>query len=139
MRSRVCEIVVATEREKLWRALVDVRRWPEWDAGLEAVEVEGEIAPGHRFTLKPRGGPAVTISIETLEPPARFVDVAHLPLAKMRTTHELNGGPAGTRVRVSIQVSGPLAILWDLVLARKQVSGAAAQTEALARFAERRA
>src|SRR5713101_7882848 len=98
MRRYVHEAVVDTPPDKLWRAIVDVRRWPEWDAGLEAIELRGELAPGRRYTLKPRGGPAVTMSVE---------------------------------------VWGPLAFLWDRVVARKIARDAGAQTEAFVRFAER--
>jgi hypothetical protein len=35
MRRYVHEAVVDTPPDKLWRASVDVRRRPEWDAGLE--------------------------------------------------------------------------------------------------------
>ena len=116
MRRYVYEAVVDTPADKLWRAIVDVRRWPEWDEGLEAIELQGELAPGRRYTLKPRGGPAVRMSVEAMDPPSRFVDLAHLPLAKMRGSH---------------------GFLWDRVVARKIAQGAGAQTEAFVRFAER--
>ena len=63
MRRYVHEAVVDTPPDKLWRAIVDVRRWPEWDAGLEAIELQGELAPGRRYTVKPWGGPAVRMSV----------------------------------------------------------------------------
>jgi ligand-binding SRPBCC domain-containing protein len=138
MQTHVYEVVVNTAPEKLWLAIADVRRWPDWDAGLEAIEVEGEVARGSLFRLKPRGGPAVTMSVETMESPRCFVDVAHLPLAKMRTSHEFGAEPGGTRIRLTIQVSGPLGLLWDLLIARKQSKEARGQTEAFVRFAERR-
>jgi ligand-binding SRPBCC domain-containing protein len=137
MRRHVYEVAVNTSPERLWLAIADVRRWPEWDAELEAIEVKGEIAPGSRFGLKPRGGPTVAMSVEAMEAPRRFVDVAHLPLAKMRTSHEFHAERGGTRIRLTIEVSGPLGPLWDLLVARKQAEGAGAQTEALVQFAER--
>jgi hypothetical protein len=97
MRRYVHEAVVDTPPDKLWRAIVDVRRWPEWDAGLEAIELQGELASGRRYTLKPQGGPAVRMSVEGMEPPSRFVDLAHLPLAKMRGLHEFRAELGGTR------------------------------------------
>jgi hypothetical protein len=48
MRRYVHEVVVNTPPETLWRAIVDIRRWPEWDAGLETIELRGELAPGCR-------------------------------------------------------------------------------------------
>jgi len=69
MRRYVHEVVVNTPPETLWRAIVDMRRWPEWDA---------------------------------IEPPNRFVDLAHLPLVKMRGSHEFLPERGGTRIRVTI-------------------------------------
>ncbi len=137
MRRYVHEVVVDTPPERLWHAIVDIRRWPEWDAGLEAIELSGDVIPGRRYRLKPRGGPAVPMSIEALEPPVRFVDVAHFPLARMRGSHEFRAEPGGTRIRMTIEVWGPLAFLWDRIVARKVARDAGPQTEALVRFAER--
>ena len=78
------------------------------------------------------------MSIEHAEPPRRFVDVAHLPLGKMRTCHEFIEEGAGTRVRVTLDVWGPLAFAWDRLIARKQAAGAALQVAAFARYAEGR-
>ena len=78
MRRYVHEVVVNTPPETLWRAIVDIRRWPA------------------------RGGPAVAMSVEAIEPPNRFVDLAHLPLAKMRGSHEFLPERGGTRIRVTI-------------------------------------
>ena len=39
MRRYVHEVVVNTPPETLWRAIVDIRRWPEWDAGLVARKI----------------------------------------------------------------------------------------------------
>jgi hypothetical protein len=35
------------------------------------IELQGELAPGRRYTLKPRGGPAVTMSVEAMDRPGR--------------------------------------------------------------------
>ena len=148
MRRYQHEVIVSTSAEKLYRALSDVTHWPRWDEGIESVEVEragadGEgaaLAPGAPFVLKPRGGPRVAMTVEAACAPTRFVDLAHLPLAKMRTSHELlaTEGGGGTRVRIVIEVFGPLAFLWDRLVARGQAAGCEAQTHALAAYAEQR-
>jgi ligand-binding SRPBCC domain-containing protein len=130
------EAVVSPSPERLFRAIADVASWPVWDSELESVEPPSTVLAGTGFALKPRGGPRVRMTIESVEANRRFVDVSHLPLAKMRTSHEFTpeaGG--GTRVRVTIEVSGPLGFLWDRIVARKQAAGARAQTAAFARYA----
>jgi len=77
------------------------------------------------------------MSVVAMEPPNRFVDLAHLPLAKMRGSHEFRAEPGGTRIRVTIEVWGLLGFLWDRLVARKIAHDAGIQTEAFVRFAER--
>jgi uncharacterized protein YndB with AHSA1/START domain len=130
------ETVVSTSPDLLFRAIADVASWPDWDPEIESVEPPSAVAAGTGFALKPRGGPRVRMTIEDVEANRRFVDVSHLPLARMRTSHEFTPEAGGTRVRLTIEVSGPLAFLWDRIVARKQASGAQAQTAAFARYAQ---
>jgi hypothetical protein len=55
----------------------------------------------------------------------------------MRGSHEFHAEPAGTRIRVTLEVWGPLGFLWDRLVARKIAREAGPQTEAFVRFAER--
>ena len=121
---------------RLYRTLADIRRWPEWDGGLEWTRIEVPAAAGAAFTLKPRGGPEVPMQVEAAEAPHRFVDIARLPLARMRTVHEFGTGDGETLVTVAIEVFGPLAFLWDRLVARKQAQDAPDQTQWLIAFAE---
>ena len=98
--------------EVLFRAISNINAWPEWDRGLEFARIEGPAEEGSRFVLKPKGGPNVKMSIEQLHFPSRMVDVAHLPLAKLRTSHEFLQVGNQTTVRFSIQLSGPLGLFW---------------------------
>jgi hypothetical protein len=136
LRTYVHEAFVPVRPEKLFAALANISRWPEWDTDLAATSHDGALAPGTPFTLKPKGGPTVSMTLEVAEAPRRFVDVSHLPLARMRTSHELEPVGNGTRLVMRIEVSGPLGWLWDRLIARDLAAGAEAQTAALARFAE---
>lgn len=106
-----------------------------WDQELESTSIEGPPTVGGRFFLKPRGGPKVAMRIEELSAPTRFVDVANLPLARMRTTHAFCSTASGTEVRVAIEIWGFLSPLWDRLVARKQAAGAATQTAAFLAYA----
>jgi hypothetical protein len=75
------------------------------------------------------------MEVEKASAPSRFVDVSHLPLAKMRTTHAFTPAGAQTRIDVIIEVWGPLGWLWDRIVASKQAAGAAAQTVKFLAFA----
>jgi hypothetical protein len=127
--------------EALYRAIVQVRRWPEWDHALAAIDCGvAEATLGTRFRLTPRGGPSVAMLVEAAQPPHLFSDAALLPLARMRTRHLFSRQPDGsTLIRVELETSGLLALLWDRLIARRQIEGAAAQAQALADFARAQA
>jgi hypothetical protein len=128
MKRYVDETFVAAAAEPIYRALLDVARWPEWDDELDRVTIASPAVAGALFTLRPKGGPNVRMKIVAAEPARRFVDCALLPLARIETAHELLPQPGGTLVRSVIMVSGPLGFLWDRLVARKLAEGAHAQT-----------
>jgi hypothetical protein len=120
---------------KLYDAIADISRWPEWDGDIESTMHDGATAPGSPFVLKPRGGPKVAMEIVEATAPTHFVDLARLPLGRMRTSHVLTPEAGGTRIDVKIDVWGPLGFVWDRVVARKQAAGAEGQTRAFLAYA----
>lgn len=120
----------------LYRALTDIERWPIWDSEIESIHHAGKLTPGTRFTLKPKGGPHIAMRIVEATEPTRFVDLARLPLAKMRTSHVFASHPdGGTTIDICIEIFGPLGFLWDRLVARKQAAGLAEHTQAFVSFA----
>jgi hypothetical protein len=87
VRSYSFEALVEVSPAQLYAAIADVQRWPEWDPELDSIVHDGSLAPGAVFWLKPRGGPTVKMTVEQAKPAALFSDLAHLPLATMRTRH----------------------------------------------------
>jgi hypothetical protein len=123
--------------ERLHAALAAIARWPEWDPGLEWTAIDGPAIVGAPFRLKPRGGPVVKLNVEAADAPRHFADVAHLPLAKMRTAHWFEPLPeGGTRFKVTITVTGPLGFLWTRLVAREQADSAPDHARAFLAFAE---
>ncbi len=136
MKTYTYEMTTHVPAAKLFRAIADIAHWPHWDSELESTEHDGGVQPGARFMLKPKGGPKVSMEVIEADAPARFVDLAHLPLAKMRTSHHFAESAGQTRVAVTIEVWGLLGFLWDRVVARKQAAGAAEQTRRFVAYAE---
>jgi hypothetical protein len=120
--------------EKLFRAISDINTWSHWDGGLEFARIDGPATTGSTFVLKPKGGPNVRMSIEELRSPVRLVDIAHPPLAKLRTCHEFLQSGTETRVRFSIEVWGPLGFFWRRMVGEKQIHEAPEQTAAFIRY-----
>lgn len=116
--------------DRLYRAITEITRWPEWDNEIETISHDGRLAPGTLFMLKPKGGPKVTIEIVEATAPTRFDDVTYLPLARMGTSHRFTPLAQGTRIDIVIWVRGILGFFWDLILVRKQAAGTADQVRA---------
>ena len=120
--------------EKLFRAISDINNWNKWDDGLESTKLEGNAREGAEFTLKPKGGPNVKLTIDEIRP-YRLVDTAHLFFAKMRTSHEYVQSGDRTTVRFQVEVWGLMGFFWRKVVGENQIKEAATQTRALINYA----
>ncbi|MGI8498864.1 MAG: SRPBCC family protein [Gemmatimonadaceae bacterium] len=138
MWQRHYETTTDVPAEKLFRAIADIDHWNEWDSGLERTRLNGVAKPGASFVLKPKGGRDVRMSIEELSAPERLVDVAHLPMAKIRTSHEFLQSGDLTTVRFTVQVWGMLGYFWRKVVGEKQIEEAPAQTACFIQYARAR-
>lgn len=120
--------------ENLYRAITDFNTWNRWDDGIEYTQLEGDAKTGGKFVLKPKGGPAVNITIEKMWP-YEVIDVAHLPLAKMRTIHKYERIGDTTHIKMQLQIWGPLGFVWRKLIGENQIKEAAEQTRALVEYA----
>jgi hypothetical protein len=136
MRRYSYESETTIAAEKLFHAKADIRRWPEWDSEIETTSFDAPLSAGSPFLLKPKGGPKVSMLIEQIEAPRRFVDIAFLPLAKMRTSSEFLPSADGTHIRINIEAFGPLAFFWDRMVARKLAADCERQTRRFVAFVE---
>jgi len=70
----------------------------------------------------------VRVTVEDCSPPRRFANVARMPLVRVRTVHEFEPVGRGTRVRVVVQSSGPLGLLWGCLFGERHARGVAEWT-----------
>jgi hypothetical protein len=62
------EIEVAADPDVVWDVVSEFRNWPRWNPDVKTMSVEGDLAPGSRFTWK--SGPAtIKSTIQEVEPP----------------------------------------------------------------------
>lgn len=93
--------------------------WPEWDLDIEWARLDGPVAVGSRGRLKPKGGPAVRFSLESVVPDREFVNVSYLPGARLRFSHVVTPLTAGgCQVDVTVSMSGPLAWVWQAIMGK---------------------
>jgi hypothetical protein len=114
--------------EDIWPVIANIAGWAEVDHNIDRICIDKPAAVGVRFTLKPKGGPTLKFIIGDFTPPGCYSDICKLPFASMKTLHTLQAGDV-TAIRVDIQITGPLAKLWGIIVGRKHAAGLPAQTQ----------
>jgi uncharacterized protein YndB with AHSA1/START domain len=75
--------------EAIWRQWADVERWPEWNADIERIELQGPFAAESRILMTPSGQEPVELRIAEAVEPELFVDEADFGEIVVRTTHRV--------------------------------------------------
>jgi hypothetical protein len=112
MRSYEATVRIDASPEEVWRDLVDVGSWRDWDSGVD--RVEGRVALGERLTLYAtmiRSRPFV-VTVTELRPreAMRWRGGLPLGLAVIERTYQLDAqDDGGTVLTVREDQTGPLA------------------------------
>lgn len=115
----------------------DMATWPQWNLDTEWVRLDGPFVRGATGVLKPKGGPKVPFTVETLEPGRRFTDVSHLVGARLVFDHVVTTqADGGCTVDVVVTLTGPLRLFWGAVLGGGIKTSAQPDLERLAAVAE---
>lgn len=112
------KIYQGVKKEDIWRLWTDVNNWPKWHGDLEYCKMEGSFVVGNHFMLKPKGAPAVKITLIEIEDGRKFTDCTTFFGAKMYDTHELEETKEGLRLTNRLVVTGPLTFLWVKLVAQ---------------------
>jgi uncharacterized protein YndB with AHSA1/START domain len=123
-------IEIAAAPGKVWAALTAIDRWPEWQPGVSAAQLEGVLAVGSVFRWKAKGLGIVS-TIQELEPGKRIAwSGISLGMRAMHAwTLEATGG--GTRVASRESMTGWLASIMRFVSPGFLDKSVAASLEAL--------
>ena len=96
--------------EAIWRAWADVDRWPEWNADIERIALDGPFAAGGTIAMTPKGQETVELGIAEAAENESFVDEADVGGTVIRTTHRIDRGDAGrTTIVYRLEATGPAA------------------------------
>jgi len=138
------ETMIRAEPERVWRILLDVRTYAEWNRFM--LVVQGEILPGHSLSVQARLSNLLRLrfaaTIIELEPPSRLTWEGCLPVPGLFTgvhTFDLKRVPEGVRFLQSERYSGLLVPLMRRFLIDPSESGFRAMNEALRVRAEHEA
>ena len=96
--------------EALWQHWSDMATWPQWNAGIEVIDVEGPFAVGTTFTMTPPGDEAIRMRLVEIKPGESFTDEMDAGDFVVRTQHRLELTAAGlTRIVYRTEITGEAA------------------------------
>jgi hypothetical protein len=94
----------------LWRHWSDIVGWPEWNEGIEKIEIDGPFAVGTTFTMTPPEGDPIRLRLVEIVPGELFTDEMDAGEFVVRTVHRLQPTAVGrTRVIYRTEITGPAA------------------------------
>ena len=95
--------------EHIWRYWSDIAAWPQWNDGIEKIEIDGPFAVGTMFTMTRRGGPRCA-AIGGDRAGQLFTDEMDAGDFVVRTVHRLEPTATGrTRITHQTEITGPAA------------------------------
>jgi uncharacterized membrane protein len=99
--------------EIVWAVWSDLERWPEWTASVSQIERldAGPLALGHRARVRQPKLPTVVWQVTRLEVGRGFEWESASPGARVIGYHWIEPQGSGSRVRLGIVFSGPIARL----------------------------
>jgi hypothetical protein len=99
--------------QALWQHWSDMATWPEWNEGVETIDVEGPFAVGTIFTMTPPGQEPIRMRLVDVRPEESFTDEMDAGDFVVRTEHRLEPvPPAGrgrTRIVYRMEITGEAA------------------------------
>ena len=132
-------IDIAAPPDAVWRVLADVERWPEWTPSMRSVKLEsdGPFAVGSRAKLGVAGAPMSSMwEVTSLGAGRSFVWESAQPGMRTIAGHYIEATDAGSRVRLTIDMNGPLATLMSPYLMRVTRRNVTQEAEGLKRRSE---
>jgi uncharacterized protein YndB with AHSA1/START domain len=94
----------------VWELWADVARWPEWNAGVERIELRGPFAVGSTILMTPPDEEAVELRIAEAVEPELFIDEADGGDFVVRTTHRVEAiSNERSRITYRMEITGPAA------------------------------
>ena len=113
---------VAAPPDRVWAAMSDVERWPEWTASVTRVERldRGPFGVGSRARVRQPGFPAAVWTVTALEPGRSFAWRSAVPGLTSVAVHRVDpAGDNASRVTLSVTWSGPLAPVIRLLAGKR--------------------
>ncbi|HLZ26996.1 MAG TPA: SRPBCC family protein [Chloroflexota bacterium] len=98
--------------EAIFARYADPASWPEWDAGLERLDLDGPFVAGTTGTMVPRGQDPLPMRLVAVDAGRGFEDETPVPGAGVvvRVRHQLEPlERGGTLITHTLTIDGPAA------------------------------
>jgi carbon monoxide dehydrogenase subunit G len=130
-------ITIAAPPERVWAVLIDVERWPERIPTVDEVERldDGPLAVGSRTRLRQPKLPEAVWTVTELTDGKSYTWEQKSPGVTGVASHIIEPHPEGTRLTLSLEISGPMGGLGWLMtrkLAKRYVETEAATIKKVA-------
>ncbi len=103
-------IETAATPKALWRHWSDMATWPQWNDGIEAIDVEGPFEVGTTFTMTPPADESIRMRLVEIKPGESFTDEMDAGNFVVRTEHRLEPAAGGlTRIVYRTEITGEAA------------------------------
>lgn len=110
-------VVIDAPPSRVWEVFSDVARWPEWTPTVDTLDLldPGPLHVGSRARIRQPRLPVAVWRVTELVDGRRFTWVSGGPGLRTAGVHEVEAAPGGTRARLVIEQTGPLAPLVNLL------------------------
>lgn len=124
--------------ETVWPVLSDLARYPEWAPTFDRMEFPhgGVLAKGLEVRFRVRGAPVVTWRVTEYETCRSFAWESTVRGVHTRANHVIEPSGDGTKLTLSVEMTGVMATLFAPMIRRVSVRNLALEGNALKARAE---
>ena len=129
----------AATPDRLWSIASDVERWGDRLPTVDVVRPlgSGPMGVGSRFEVRQPGLPKAVWEVTDWQPQGRsFTWVSSSPGIRSTAVHSVQDDGGGSRLDLSLEWSGPLARVLELLIGRKARGMVETEAQTFTRLAE---
>jgi hypothetical protein len=129
----------AATADRLWSLASDVERWGDRLPTVDSVRPlgSGPTGVGSKFEVRQPGLPKAVWEVTDWQQGRSFTWVSTSPGIRSTAVHTVHDDGGGSRLDLSLEWSGPLARVLQLLIGRKARGMVQTEAETFARLAER--
>ena|ERR1700744_1889544 len=124
--------------QRVFRALSDVEKWPDWTPTVQSVRRldSGPFTVGSRARIvQPKIRPAVW-QVSAMDADANFTWVSKSPGLRLEAGHTVQPAGAGCRVSLTFEITGALSSIAGLIFGRTIAEYVTTEAQALKKHCE---